>query len=125
MKNKTIYQMITVAIVSFAMFGYAEAQTATTTVPVTEFKKELTREMSGIVGDTEAQKLQQEIKGDDEEVAGDAHGDAKEIEGENNQNEIDNEVEQEAETEDVSEATAEGTSENGSSETSTSSSESN
>lgn len=114
-----------VALASFAMFGHAQAQTATTTAPVTEFKKELTREMSSIVGDTEAQKLQQEIKGDDEEIAGDTHGDAKEIEGETDQNEIDTEIEQEVETEDASEATAEGTSESGSSETSTSSSEGN
>lgn len=124
MKNKLIYQVVTAAIISFAMFGYAEAQTATTTAPVTEFKKELTKEMNSIAGDTEAKKLQQEIKGDDEEVAGDAHGDAKEIEGENDQNDIDNEVEQEAELEDASsgDSASEGT---GSSDTSTSSSEGN
>ena len=125
MKNKTIYQVMIASLASFAMFGYAQAQTATTSVPVTEFKKELADGMKNIANDPEAKRIQREIKGDDREVAGDTHGDAKEIEGENDQNEIDNEIEQEVETEGSSEATTEGTSERGASETGDTSSEGN
>lgn len=121
MKNKTIYQVMAAALVSFAMFGYAHAQTATTTAtgPVTDFKKELADSITSVANDPTAQALQQEIKNDDEDVAGDTHGDAKEIEGETDQDQIDSEIDQEAEGEDATapEATSGGST---SSETNTS-----
>jgi len=103
MKNKTIYQVMLATLVSFVMFGHASAQTATTTAaPVApDFKTELAHEMSAIANDTAAQKVQMEIMNDDSEIAGDSHGDAKEIEGGTDQAQIDNEIDQEAEGEDA------------------------
>lgn len=110
--------MMIAALVLLAMFGHAQAQTATTTAPVTDFKKELADGMNSIATNPAAQALQQEIKNDDDEIAGDAHGDAKEIEGETEQNQIDSEIDQEAEGEDA--VAPEAASENNSPETNTS-----
>ncbi len=70
---------------------------------VTEFKQDVDHGVQEVKTDKVAQKNQQEIDSEDNEKAGDNHGDAKEIDGENNQNEIDNEIDQEVEQEDRAE----------------------
>lgn len=85
------------------LIGRAHAQTASTTSQQgqSDFKHDVDKGVKEVSTDTEAQKNQLEIENDDNESAGDEHGDVKEIDGENNQSEIDNEIEQEVDQEDA------------------------
>lgn len=66
---------------------------------VSQFKKDVDEGMKEVKNDPEAQATQTEVNSEDGENAGDEHGDVKEVDGENNQGEIDNEIEQEVENE--------------------------
>lgn len=85
------------------LIGQAHAQTASTTSQQgqSDFKHDVEKGVQEVSTDTEAQKNQLEIENDDNESAGDEHGDVKEIDGENDQSEIDNEIEQEVDQEDA------------------------
>jgi len=85
------------------LIGQAHAQTASTTSQQgqSDFKHDVEKGVQEVSTDKEAQNNQLEIENDDNESAGDEHGDVKEIEGENNQSEIDNEIEQEVDQEDA------------------------
>jgi hypothetical protein len=87
------------------LFGQVNAQTTSTGTTtqgsvITEFKHDVEQGVQEVKNDKVAQKNQQEIDSEDNEKAGDNHGEAKEIDGENNQSEIDNEIDQEVEQED-------------------------
>lgn len=84
-----------------------------------EFKNDVEHGIQEVKNDKGAQNNQQEIDNEDTGHAGDEHGDAKEVDGENNQNEIDTEIEQEVEQED----SASGQSSNQESNTTSTSSE--
>ena len=85
------------------LIGQAHAQTASTTSQQgqSDFKHDVDKGVQEVSTDTEAQKNQLEVKNDDNESAGDEHGDVKEIDGENDQSEIDNEIKQEVDQEDA------------------------
>ena len=88
------------------LIGSVHAQTNSAGVTVqgkktSEFKQDIEKGVQEVKSDKDAQKNQQEIDSDDSESAGDEHGDVKEIDGENNQSEIDNEIEQEVDQEDA------------------------
>jgi len=85
------------------LVGQAHAQTASTTGQQgqSDFKHDVEKGVQEVSTDKEAQNNQLEIENDDNESAGDEHGDVKEIDGENNQSEIDNEIEQEVDQEDA------------------------
>lgn len=70
-------------------------------VASSEFKQDIERGVQEVSSDKDAQNNQQEIDNEDNETAGDEHGDVKEVDGENNQSEIDNEIEQEVDQEDA------------------------
>ena len=97
------------------LIGQAHAQTASTTSQQgqSDFKHDVDKGAQEVSTDTEAQKNQLEVKNDDNESAGDEHGDVKEIDGENDQSEIDNEIEQEVDKEDAASGQSSGQ-ENGS-----------
>ena len=97
------------------LIGQAHAQTASTTSQQgqSDFKHDVDKGVQEVNTDTEAQKNQLEIENDDNESAGDEHGDVKEIDGENDQSEIDNEIEQEVDKEDAASGQSSGQ-ENGS-----------
>ena len=86
---------------------------------VSQFKNDVDEGMKEVRSDSEAQANQREIDSEDGEQAGDEHGNVKEIDGENNQGEIDNEIEQEVENESDSQSDG-GREGNGGGETSTS-----
>jgi len=85
------------------LIGHAHAQTASTTSQQgqSDFKHDVEKGVQEVSTDTEAQKNQLEIENDDNESAGDEHGDVKEIDGEHDQSEIDTEIEQEVDQEDA------------------------
>ena len=85
------------------LIGQAHAQTTSTTSQQgqSDFKHDVEKGVQEVSTDKEAQNNQLEIENDDNENAGDEHGDVKEIDGENNQSEIDNEIEQEVDQEDA------------------------
>ena len=101
---------VTLSVFALALFagsgfaiGYVHAQTASTTNQrgQSEFKQDVEEGVQEVNNDKDAQNNQHEIDSADNESAGDEHSDVNEIDGENNQSEIDNEIEQEVDQEDA------------------------
>ncbi len=116
MKTYIRYAFATLSVFALALFagngffiGQAHAQTAdkaintkgTGAVARSEFKQDVEEGVQEVKNDKDAQNNQHEIDSADKENAGDEHGDVNEIDGENNQDEIDNEIEQEIDQEDA------------------------
>lgn len=105
--SKILFTMFSVfALTLFAGRGlsYVYAQTTPPSSPTNnqiagDFKQDIEAGVQQVKNDKEAQNNKQEIDNGDDEQAGDQHGDSKEIDGENNQSEIDQEIEQEVEVE--------------------------
>lgn len=104
---QTIYSGVSIfALVIFMSSGFGaklvHAQTASGTNQKgqTEFKKDVEEGVREVKNDKNAQSNQQEIENDDSERADDGCDDVKEVDGENNQGEIDNEIDQEVDQED-------------------------
>ncbi len=104
---------------SFSGKVYAQTTPVTTNQQSqSEFKHDVERGTQEIKNDKNAQNNQKEIDNEDNESAGDEHGDVKEVDGENNQNEIDNEIEQEIDQEDAASGQPSSDQENGTTPTS-------
>ncbi len=123
MKNNQIllkYIPASLGILSLGLFGlygsalsvYAQSTANTTqNVIAHDFKNDVEQGVQEVNNDKEAKNNQQEIDNEDQEGAGDEHGDVKEVDGENNQSEIDNEIEQDIEQEDANQVQGQGDSE--------------
>ena len=100
-----------IGAVALAPGMIAVMASAQTTPAVSEFHRDIEKGKQDIQGDREALATAREVNGEDSEKAGDAHGDSNEVDGENNQSEIDNEIENEIEAESggVDSGTTEGT----------------
>jgi len=102
------------------LVGQVHAQTAdkaintkgTGAVARSEFKQDVEEGVQEVNNDKNAQNNQREIDSADNEHAGDEHGNVNEVDGENNQSEIDNEIDQEVNQENAARGKS---SENGSS----------